>query len=719
MRKKLLGILLTLVLCVAGTSTMLFASAAAVTGSETDRNKIGEFWSNWNSGAWSTVITEAYVEEYERLESIGFDPGTASDKVAHWEIGFKQEFVNGDGTYEAWGHAGRSCIMFYNALKDTAYSMYNDPYEVWMTGTNKDTLLMPTSNQFTIAGDVYQNFARGYTKNKTLVAGKNVKDIETAVAFEEITLTKAQQYAHTYTNEIWNNLGGKQLRDVAGKVSEAIFALEATGFDVGTASKDGVKVWDTQQPSGKIIIADMSRSDSNMYIWSENDGRNAMAMYNPNLNKAFIIYDEMANKYIQFKLTTPKSDMFISDNVKYQNFTNGYIKVTEGTAEFVMKRNFDETSKTEINALELSDIGVFDGADVTDAEIKTLVSSQISTVATEKSPGVPAGYVAAVGENVFAQYFNDAVVFVNVTEEDSVYTASAIYFDGDIFTAYNTRYGFNVPEDELGATPAIRLGNPVAAAFDAGTKTFINFDRGCIVYDGTAAEVKTGYRAKTDGTLEDLVFDSVAFIGNNFTLPSNVTITQDQLIEKFNAKYQSLMTGGYNLGAPDDGGITLWAKSGYVAGAALNPGDGWIKQGFVGGSGEGFSFGVTSYLIYNISKNEVYLIRDYVQNQVQYILFDKGAPTADTLDAVDGIMKQQFEKGYINAMETWGQFMFFDGMNIGDPIDDDDDDDDKDKKGCKGAVAFGDVAGLGLSALIFTLFGAGLFVTLRRKTEKK
>lgn len=721
MKKKLLVVLLSLTLCVCS-SALVFASAQPVTGSEPDRSKIGQFYPEWNSGAWSAVITEAFVGEYERLESLGFNPGTVMDKVSHWEIGFKQEFNNGDGTYEAWGHPGRSMIFFYNALADAAFSLYNDPYEAWMTGTNKDILLMPTSNQRLIGEVVYQNFSGGYTKGKEVVRDKNVVDIDTAASVLERNLSKAEKYAQTYSGDIWNNLNGRQLKDIARDFSESVTALENTGFDIGTANKEGVKAWATAQDSGTLLVMDIADSDSNTSIWG--DPRDAMAVYNANTGKAHILYDEIAKKYIEFKLTTPKSDLFVIDGVKYQNFTNGYIKVTEGVAETVMNKNFDKESKTEIGAFDMLDIGRFDVGVTAKAEIKAAVTAKIQEIATEKELSAPVSFVTAKGENIFAQSFEDSVIYIKVSmetvEEAEVITASSIYIDGRIYSAFNSKYGFSVPEDELGAGPSIRLGNPRGEAFTVAGKTYMNFDRGCIVDDGTEAVVKTGYKATLEGVIENLVFSNVAFLGANFTKPSNVTITDEELIAKFNAKYASLMAQGLNIGAPDDGGISLWAKADYAAGAPLNSGDGWVKQGFVGGNGEGFTFGVNSYLVYNITKNEVYLIRDYVLNQVQYILFNKGAPTADTI-VTENTMKQQFEGGYINATKNWGVFVFYDGKNIGDPLEEDDEGGDEDDtppidKGCAGInIVSGSASGGGA---IMVLLGLGVVLTLSSRKSK-
>ena len=123
------------------------AFADSVTGSETDRSKIGATNPAWNNPAWAEPIKTAMLDEYERLEGIGFNPGSIADYIGHWEVGFKQDFNNSDGTYAPLGET-RNLIMFYNALKDKAYSLYNKPYEVWNSGTNKDSLLMPTSNQY-------------------------------------------------------------------------------------------------------------------------------------------------------------------------------------------------------------------------------------------------------------------------------------------------------------------------------------------------------------------------------------------------------------------------------------------------------------------------------------------------------------------------------------------------------------------------------------------
>jgi len=294
-----------------------------------------------------------------------------------------------------------------------------------------------------------------------------------------------------------------------------------------------------------------------------------------------------------------------------------------------------------------------------------------------------------------------SAIFVFYTDNEGDISAQAVYMGAGAFAEYTSYLGFLLPEDQKGAAVHIIAGAFVNSLGMGGGMTYYNFERGYISLDGEGEVVlKIGFNMKATGEIF-IPVSAPSFLDTGFEMPANVTIDEITLIARFKAKYDALYAAGFHPGIPDTEGIGVWADGTYVSGAELKVGQGWIKQGFYGGSSDGFTFGNNCVLVYNIAMDEVFAIYGNVLNQIQYILYEKGAPTDDQVYRNADSVLQQFEKGYINAGNEWGDFYFFDGMTIGQIPDEGDDDGNGGCDRCDSAGASAIALTLGLLAFAF------------------
>ncbi len=363
--------------------------------------------------------------------------------------------------------------------------------------------------------------------------------------------------------------------DADGSLEEAYAEGEILAYSIASGSdgtitaankRSGWKVWEgTAILDLKFINAGYSGWGDNYVAWLS---------YNGVTDEAYIITDKFADQYQNGgtqKLGSAAGDMFRVENgstvLTYQNFTNGYIKLENGSTSVVWEKNVvlndAGTGVDEVDADPTSTgmIGAATSDTIAKAGVSGAAFAQAFTDAYEAyaekgynvgypfSPVMDNGYNSGGGEQRYGTLCSQ-----NFRNGDSVSDPwNDASRSGWAFLAYNFEQGrvyliadefhYTFEKAEIGDVK--QLGDPLGDAFLATDgNRYQNFEKGYMKADGATAQNKNatvvlGQNVDSEGVASEIDMASrIGVLGKTVTndvLPDGYTA--QQLTDAFKAAY--------------------------------------------------------------------------------------------------------------------------------------------------------------------------------------
>lgn len=334
------------------------------------------------------------------------------------------------------------------------------------------------------------------------------------------------------------------------------YSLKNNGIINQDNKRSGWKVWEGAAVLDlKCINAGYNES------WVGGDKYMAWLSYNGTTNEAYIITAEFAVNYGSNgnqKLGSAASDMFRVGDVTYQNFTNGYMKLEDGSVTVVNKKNVDESgAEKDADPASTGFIGAAEESTLSKAGVPAEQFAQAFTDAYNryKAEGFNVGYpfspVMDNGKNSGGDSRYGTLCSQNFRWGDSV---SDPWNDGGrsqwSFLAYNFEEGrvylianeFHRQFEGVASGDVLLLGDPASDAFEANGNRYQNFEKGYMMASGTTpqntgATVVLGKTVASDGTISDI--DVQSKIGKLGKTVTDKVLPQGYTAETFSAAFKA------------------------------------------------------------------------------------------------------------------------------------------------------------------------------------
>lgn len=518
-------------------------------------------------------------------------------------------------------------------------SLYVNADGSWTVGMPKYGL--PTSNQFTVEGTVYQNFGLGYRENNNFVFGKKVD-----ATGAKIDLTAA---------------------DIANGMLVPIFD-EDVNIDVTELDAAYVEYYTDKE----INTNAFSQSSLSYGAWRQATAEGGNVVYNAKLKKMYTVTSTFLTAFnASSDWGAPIGEESVIAEKTNQLYTNGVAVVEEDEVKFYKASHVDPGTGNIVSDLE------GDAAGKVDAETEAKLPS-----------GVTAEAIKAAGAAVYTQDMGNAIEFMHffegtdhlvqtfvkgegdAAETTKIYVdtkkspLAAVVLDKDAFKLYENPTRFNEGNQLYPVTGEMILGPAISNAFEANGTKYQNFLYGAINLTETKVEkqVLPGVNYSADGTRTVLdLSEYITIKPSEIRIPDSYKVGAADLLAKFKAAYKEYAEQGIALGMPNIEGIGSWAATagGQEVGTnEFTDGQGMIKLGLhMTDSNAICYYGVTAMLGYSPKDGKVYIMKDSViSNMATYYCFF-GAPTSNltetTLQA-DGqevsVWIQNFELGYLVVM---------------------------------------------------------------------
>lgn len=614
----------------------------------------------------------------------------------------------------AWG-AGYIMLVFnphrkkVYTIKDGAMSKYSGALDSWTT--NGQDYGYPLTNQFTVDGNVYQNFTFGYMtitgNTATFTAGKWMDQDGT-----EAAITK-DDYAENGVYPLYNSPGST----LENYISEYKAAINSVEVDIPLTAfrMDWSNLW-MQILTG----ADFSSGS----IWGQNNV--GIIVYNTTNHKMVFVRDKFVETYTlnSADYGYPMENDFEVDGIRYQNFELGYMKVENDELTFKASHRVNESGE-EYRLFTEEDVGeILEGL-----ELSGITAEQVKTAITSKyteSMGLPSTFVNYYTQtNVLYQRFmseSGETSFIFVYSPTNV-----VVLTSDMWKKFENPEGYNWAGFDL-------LGLPKSDAFTKDGSTIQNFSKGYLeITSDNNSKVVPGANIDSEGNITVLDFSHNIFYNSAISkLPKSWNVTPEELVTKFKAKYTQLKNSGFIVGVPGNEGIRTWTEHEQDEDNEFADGRGMLVLAFQsGGSTANPWYDVTMYMVYNPVDGNIYLIKDNIMNGIATFRSQLGAPVGEAF-TYSGLTIQNFQKGYV-AVTAAGSATYKDNLNFseekgkevnldGSDLDGSDNEQpsptpapgEEEQKGCAGCGGY--TMGHGIAILV--LAAAAIFVMRRGKNEK-
>ncbi len=296
--------------------------------------------------------------------------------------------------------------------------------------------------------------------------------------------------------------------------------------------RSGWKVWE------QLPLTDLKEIHGG-YSW---DNGTTAIHYNGEDGKAYLVSPLFANSWYDSnakKLGTAVGDPFRVNNVTYQNFTGGYLKLDGGNVSEVAGKNVDEDgTETAANPKGLLGAATPNFEGVENAKLyNAFVTAYDGYVAEGYNPGYPFTVVRKEGD-LLVQHLRNGDSTANPYGDDSRSKWAHLVYNKDLEQAFLMRDEF-VKGD--GSGDAIKnLGAPVGDMFTKDGVKYQNFEKGYGKVESGALSIVAGKNFNEDTGLEETL-DEEGKIGKlskavTENLPAGVTAAE--LSTAFKAAYQ-------------------------------------------------------------------------------------------------------------------------------------------------------------------------------------
>lgn len=296
--------------------------------------------------------------------------------------------------------------------------------------------------------------------------------------------------------------------------------------------RSGWKVWE------QLPLTDLKEIHGG-YSW---DNGTTAIHYNGEDGKAYLVSPLFANAWYGSnakKLGTAVGDPFRVDNITYQNFTGGYLKLDGSTVSEVAGKNVDgEGTQIAANPKAILGAATPDFEGIANAKLyQAFVTAYEGYVADDYDPGYPFTVVRKEGD-LIVQHLRNGDSTANPYNDGSRNHWSYLVYNKDMEQAFLMRDEFvkgDGNDDEIK-----KIGAPVGDMFTKDGVKYQNFEKGYGKVEGGTLSIVAGKNFNEDTGLEETL-DEEGKIGKlskavTENLPAGVTAAE--LSTAFKAAYQ-------------------------------------------------------------------------------------------------------------------------------------------------------------------------------------
>ena len=234
----------------------------------------------------------------------------------------------------------------------------------------------------------------------------------------------------------WVHIGAKSeseilkaLTDKVAEINTSIEAANTASKDLAQAYADGdILIYSTVEGSNGLLTSDNERSG--WKVWSSEDSTPladlkslnvgpwgdvcAFLSYNAGTDKAYIITDKFADNYTNDgkKLGVAMSDAFKVGEVKYQNFSGGYMKLEGNNVSVEFGKNVEIVGGgSSINLIDV---------DPTESGFVGAMNDSMITATGDSAQVIYDAFVSAYNDSKTAG-FNVGYPFVSIKHSQGIY----------------------------------------------------------------------------------------------------------------------------------------------------------------------------------------------------------------------------------------------------------------------------------------------------------
>ena len=296
--------------------------------------------------------------------------------------------------------------------------------------------------------------------------------------------------------------------------------------------RSGWKVWE------QLPLTDLKEIHGG-YSW---DNGTTAIHYNGEDGKAYLVSPLFADAWYGSnakKLGTAVGDPFRVNNITYQNFTGGYLKLDDGTVSEVAGKNANgEGAEIAANPKAILGAATLDFEGIANAKLyQAFVTAYERYVANNYNPGYPFTVVRKEGDLIL-QHLRNGDSTANPYNDGSRNHWSYLVYNKDMEQAFLMRDEF-VKGDGSG-DDIKKIGAPVGDMFTKDDVKYQNFEKGYGKVESGNLSIVAGKNFNEDTGLEETL-DEEGKIGKlskavTENLPAGVTAAK--LSTAFKAAYQ-------------------------------------------------------------------------------------------------------------------------------------------------------------------------------------
>lgn len=549
-----------------------------------------------------------------------------------WDGRPVSDLSNMNAGFDGWGEASIAWIC-YNAISNQGVIVAGKFAEMF---EKFGKIGVPLADKFRVAGEgtnftEYQNFTNGYMISVnggecTYVLKKNME--LTGVEKDEPSDANGAGYIGAINKEFTLPAGmsGAQFSD---KFITTYNDLKAKGIDagypfsmVGTSNNYPFVAQEFLYGSSVAQPWDLERANWSYLAW---DGVS---------QKAYLIKDEFMYVYENGSSTiksalkelgNPTGNDFAVEDNRYQNFTNGYIKVIGATplnttvserVSVIKDKNMGgDGVEISIDANEW--VGMLDASieeldGITKEQLTALFKAEFAAKLTSYTDLKPTGLVIKDSGVIIQTYTTSSkvVAIAYNSETKKVYfmsVASYMTYSANKTLGYPTTDIFQVATGDANASPAIPAIS--AQGFKEGyikIQITTQLDENLEEYFVEKGQATLGSKYNAEfGYFENINYlDQVGALSTaesgSSSKPSNANphfnVPEGETLTKlFKDGYQRALEMGFNAGKPDSEGVVWW-----VTGQT-----GVVKASLTGGNGDGKLFGGNNTMLMYDADNKI------------------------------------------------------------------------------------------------------------------